>query len=464
MMKNLFLLLSFLSCGLMAQAQRPSDYFLIPDSKNKITLETNGELNLSLNYVDSTGAIHKADLQKIPFEWKVNGQAINNLQAEDGSLTLLEHNKAIYTAPFLTPAKNPVDISVMLIGLTNKTNRTLHTKVYIKESVYKITMDAAQTLPAAGQDIELHGECKTILRANPDGTYFLEPLDNTRNIQIKVMKGIVADKEGSSQILTAPFSYTIPFLFSIDKMNKANPVGNGTMFLYYTGPAKGQVVWKIQGDDKVVMKTQDLDKGVIVYDPSAGPPIPFGISNTSGNADIAMGSATELNLISSINRMNIGKTIDNTRQNIVNSDEMLDFAKRIQAHQNDPGYFQTKQGKADMEKLMSLRKQVGENITNTSSQSKEMNAGINNRYDNDPNYAGSHKMLSDAGKVQMAGLGDKALFNAPAVAQVTPGSALLRIESKFNPKAQQAFAKELKGSVDAVGQTTVFNIKIIKIQ
>ena len=446
----------------MALAQNPSDYFLIPDSKIKITLETNGELNLSLNYADAAGGIHSADLQKMPFQWQVNGRAINNLHPDDGSLTLSARNKAIYTAPFLTPAKNPVDISVTLIGLTSKDTRSIHTKVYIKESVYKITMDAEQTLPVAGQDIELHGESKAILKANPDGTYFLEPLDKTRNMQITVKKGIFAEKDGSSQKLTAPFSYTIPFLFSIDKMNKANPVGNGTMFLYYTGPAKGQVVWKIEGGDKVIIKTQDLDKGLLIFDP--GKAFPMGIPRTSSNSDITMGSTTELNLISSINRMNIKNTMDNTNQNLVNSNEMLDFSKRMQAHKNDPNYFKTKQGKADLQKLMSLRKQVGENITNTSSQTKKINADINQRYDNSPNYAGSQKMRSDAGKVELGATGDKALFKAPPLAQVTPGSALLRIEDKFNPKAQQAFSKEIKGSVDAAGQTTVFRIKIIKIQ
>ncbi|MBK8711891.1 MAG: hypothetical protein IPL97_08475 [Niastella sp.] len=45
------------------------------------------------------------------------------------------------------------------------------------------------------------------------------------------------------------------------------------------------------------------------------------------------------------------------------------------------------------------------------------------------------------------------------MAQVTPGSVLLRIEGKFDPKTLQSFSEELKGTVNAAGQTTIFRVK-----
>lgn len=100
-----------------------------------------------------------------------------------------------------------------MYGLENSGNRTIQDEIYIKKPEFEIMMEAEQTIATAGQDSKLVGKCKAILEVTADGTYFLEPEDKTRNMQMQEEKGIVADANGSSQILTAPFTYFIPFLF-----------------------------------------------------------------------------------------------------------------------------------------------------------------------------------------------------------------------------------------------------------
>lgn len=458
-MKKLLILFCTVLCFISyhSKAQKIADYFLTPSPKT--TIDAGGALNLSLLYIDSVKGPQKADIQKIPFEWKVNGRSITNLKPEDGSLTLTGNSKAVYTAPFLAPLKNPVDVSVMLTGLT--TNKTIHCKVYIRESKYRVTMDAEQTLPMVGQDIKLHGECSAILKAAADGSYFLEPIDTTRNMHITVEKGYLSNKDGSSQKLVSPLSYTVPFLFTIDKLSTSHPVGNGTMHLYYTGPAKGKVIWRITSDDKTVMETIDLDHKVTVYDPP-GKAIPI---KGLGNTDIVLGSFTKLNLVAGANRMDPGRAMGNTYQNMTNTDEMKVMADRLQAHENDPAYFRTKQGQEDLQKIMTLRGKVGGNISNMDDETKSMNRKIDNNYTNKPNYAGSKKMRSDITNVNKYEKASKIINNGDPMAQVTPGAALLRIEGNFNPKASEAFYRELKGSSLGGGeQTSVFKITIVKLK
>ena len=115
-----------------------------------------------------------------------------------------------------------------------------------------------------------------------------------------------------------------------------------------------------QGNGHTVVQTIDIDNGTLVYTPGTSTQI-----GAPGNADknaIAMSTVTQLNLIASVNRMDIGKTIDNTNRNISGSQDMMALAKRMQTHENAPDYFKTKQGKADLQKLMALRQKVGGNI------------------------------------------------------------------------------------------------------
>ena len=466
-MKKIVSILILLCLGTFAQAQDNDGFYLLPKNAK---LYPNKSITIGLHYASIThndlgGAISGSALSPYVVQWTVNGKKMNALSPGDGKITPasgFDLSTVTYTAPAVAPAKNPVAIAVQ-VKTKDHTTLWLVCNVKIVEAQYKITMDAEQTLPIAGQDIKLHGECFANLKATVDGTYFLEPLDKTRNMQIKVEKGVFAEKDGSSQKLTAPFSYTIPFLFTIGKMDKAHPTGDATMNLYYTSPQSGQVIWKIQGNGHTVVQTIDIDNGTLAYTPGTSTQI-----GAPGNADknaIAMSTVTQLNLIASVNRMDIGKTIDNTNRNISGSQDMMALAKRMQTHENAPDYFKTKQGKADLQKLMALRQKVGGNISNTSDATKKIDEKIDEKYANNPNYINSKEFHNDRRKEKSNMEEDIVEHNNQSrLAQVTPESALLRIEGKFNSESSQAFYQETKESTPGGEQATTFKIKIVKVQ
>lgn len=465
-MKKWCLILILLCLRIITHAQDNEGYYLSPNLPS--TIDPNQSVAIHLLYTpmaknDPINAESGAALSTFIVQWTVNGKKINELNPADGKVKAahgFDLSTITYTAPEVTPAKNPVAIAVQ-VKTKDHSLLWLVYNVKIVEAQYKITLDAEQTLPMAGQDIKLHGECFANLKATANGTYFLEPIDKTRNIQVTVEKGILAEKDGGYEKLIAPFSYTFPFLFEIDKMDKNHPISNGTMNLYYTSPQSGKVVWDLDGQ---AIQTIDIDKGTLYLDP----PGMLQQLGTAGNPTlnaISMSAVTQLNLIASYNRTNINNTMDNVDRNTDNSGDMMVFAKRMQAHENDPNYFKTKQGRADMQKLMALRKKVGGNISGTSALTQKLNNSIDKNYANDPNYAGSKKMYSDAGKLKASEIAHNLTHNETSMAQVAPGNALLRIEGKFNPKSQQAFYQEIKGaSLGGGEQQTVFKIKVVKIQ
>lgn len=437
-------------------AQVANDFFLNTGSQR--TLNPGGKLDIYVEFIDTSEVPHEASPTEID-GWAVNGKS--SLDATDGKLDPdLTLTHATYTAPEIAPANNPVAITVKVKPYGSKSVVILYCNVTVRKAAYRITMDAEQTVSDAGQDIKLHGECFANLKALPDGNYFLEPVDKTRNMQVTVEKGILAEKDGGSGKLIAPFSYSFPFLFGIDKMNQSNPTGHGTVYLYYTSPQKGKVIWKMQNGDGVLTETVDIDQGSMTYAP--GTTTQVGKPGNDVMNAIALSATTNLNLLNYLVAADQGKlAIQNANQNISNAQDKMDFAKQLQAHLNDPNYFKTQQGQADLQKAMSMQEQMGGNIGNISDQTKQIDAEITNKTMNDQGYAGSKQFNHDLGKEELSKIGDEGITGNAAMAQVVPGSAAVRIEGNFNPKSTDAFSESMDKTTGDVHTTIKINVEKI---
>jgi len=468
-MKRIYFILMLLCLSISTIGQDRKGFYLFP--KESESLKPEQVMTIGLRYApisekDSLKAVSGIELSPYVIRWTVNGKNMNELSPADGSLTFVHSfdlSSMTYKAPSVAPIKNPVAIAVQVKTKDNST-MWLVRNVNIEVAQYKITLDAEQTLPLVGQDIKLHGQCYANLPAAVDGTYFLEPLDKTRNMQIKVEKAVSVEKDGASKKLMAPMTYTIPFLFTINKLDKGHSEGNATMNLYYTSPQKGQVIWKIQGEGHTIIRTVDIDKGTLTYSP--GNTVQLNVSGNNGQNSIAIGAATELELIAGIRRMDIAATIANANRNIAGAEDMKDMAERMQAHEKDPGYFKTKQGKADLQKLMALRQKIGGNMSNTSAQTKNINAKINSQYASNPDYINSDAFKKDREEA-IDSRGEDAFRSQgkATIAQVTPEGALLRIEGKFNASSSQPFNQHANGASIGGGEQTIsFKVKVNKLK
>ena len=306
-----------------------------------------------------------------------------------------------------------------------------------EDDLYKISMDAENTVAAAGKDIKLHGECIAALKALPDGTYMLEPTDKSRNMNITVEKGYAANTPEGSVKLIAPFQYTIPFLFTVGKMDKSFSEAHAIVYLNTTSPQSGQVSWSYPKGNTVI----DIDKGTLTTVGGTTAQIP----QAAGNP-YAMSGATGLDILGLL-MTDRNLAMQNINQNTANAQEKMAWAKRLQAHMNDPAYFKTAQGKADLQQMQSSYQQIGGNIANSSTATKNRDADIANKIKNDPAYAGSAQFQSDIGKLQLSRIGDEDITQKKAMAEVAPGFGTVRIEGTFEPKSMEAFTGNLESTV-----------------
>jgi len=324
------------------------------------------------------------------------------------------------------------------------------------EDLYEVSMDAEYTIAEAGRDIKLHGESITSLKLLADGTYMLEPIDKTRNMTITVEKGEAVDANGATGELTTPLQYTIPFLFNIGKIDKALSSAHAIAYLNTTSPQKGTVTWVYTADGKTVTNIIDIDKGTITYIPGNTVQIP----GAAGSL-YALDNVTNLNLLTNL-MIDKSFATKNINQNISNAEDQMAFAKRMQAHTNDPNYFKTAQGKKDMQQMQLLQQQVGGNVVNKSSTTKDINAEIAQKIKNDPNYAGSAQFHRDMGKLQLSSIADKDLYQKSAMAEVSPGTAMVRIEGDFDANSSEAFNESVEKSIGPM--TTSVKITVEKIE
>lgn len=332
-------------------------------------------------------------------------------------------------------------------------------KITVDEDfLYKITMDAENTLAETGEDIKLHGECTAALKALDDGTFMLEPVDKTRNMKVTVVQNKIVNAGGAVGQIVAPQQYVFPFLFSIGKMDKDLGSGDATVYLNTTAPQTGMVKSEITAEGKTVTTIVDIDKGFITT-------IAAGHTGTyqlpTGGTMYAMDAVTHLNLLSGF-ASDINTTIQNTNQNIANAQQKIAWAKRMQAHQNDPAYYKTAQGKKDMQQMQALQQQLGSNVKNEGSNTAAIRLAMTKKMEKDPNYAGSAQFYQDKGKLEMNSDADKTLGGGkPAMAEVAPGTARIRINGTFDAKSDEAFSESKENNTGPIYAT--IKIKVEKI-
>jgi hypothetical protein len=327
-----------------------------------------------------------------------------------------------------------------------------------EDFLYKITMDAENTLAETGEDIKLLGECTASLKTLDDGTFMLEPVDKTRNMKVTVEQNKIVNAGGAVGQIVIPQQYVFPFLFSIGKMDKDLGSGEATVYLNTTAPQTGTVKSEIMADGKTVTTIVDIDKGSITT-------IAAGHTGTyqlpTGGMMYAMDAVTHLNLLSGF-ASNINTTMQNTNRNIASAQQKMEWAKRMQAHQNDPAYFKTAQGKKDMEQMQALQQQLGGNIKNEGSNTTAIRQAMTKKMEKDPNYAGSAQFYQDRAKLRMNSDADKTLGGGKhAMAEVAPGTARLRIEGTFDTTSDEAFSESMENNTGPMN--TTIKIKVEKI-
>lgn len=435
-------------------AQDDGGFILYPG--HQATLAPGGKISLSVQYIKTNGTPLNVTSDEI-VSWNINGHALNALAPTDGDLSPdLTLTKAVYTAPVVVSEKDPVAVSVTLKSKSGKGVMILVCNVTVLKVKYKITMDAENTLAASGEDIKLHGECVATLKALSDGTYMLEPVDKTRNMNVTVEQNKLVNANGATGQIVSPQKYIFPFLFSIGAINKATLSGNATVYLNTTAPQTGTVKTEITADDKTVTTIADIDKGTIT---TIAPD--FTSTYTLPNTGLyAMDGITHLNLVSEL-ASDMRRTMQNTGENIANAQEQMAWAKRLQAHEHDPAYFKTAQGKKDLQQMQALQQQVGDNIKNASSATKNMEADIARKSKTQPGYAGSKQMQADISRTQLSADFDKTIYQKDAMAEVAPGTARVRIEGTFNAKSAEAFSGSLENATGPVN--TTIKIKVEKM-
>lgn len=397
-----------------------------------------------------------SDITSVVNYWLINGHDTNHLLPGDGSVLFgnsAENAKThlTYTAPTSIPSKNPVVIAVRL-NTKDNSEVFLVANVTIIKADYKISMTAEETGPE-GIHYKLTGESFTNLNPLSDGTFMLAPGDGSRDMYITVQDATAAETGDASAKLLSPKQFTIPFLFTIGNMGKTNSdPADGIFYLYTTSPKSGQVIWKYTGDDKTIKSVIDLDKGIISY---AGHPTPIpGFSPDSYTDGI-----TNLDLMKYISVVDV---MSNVARNADSAGKQMEMAEKMQAHMNDPAYFQTPEGKKVLQEFLSMQQQVGSNIDYSGQYTKNQMAAMAEKARDSSGYAGSKELDKDWTLLLGEKIHDKFRYEKSPMAQVTPGAARARIEDTFNPNSSTAFKGSLEGSQGPVNVT--FKVTVEKIR
>jgi hypothetical protein len=386
-----------LLCSLFAQAllagysQDASSYTMFPGAS--ATVFTGGKLKLFFQYFATNGAPIKGTSDGTMANWTINGNPAAQADPAEGTLKITDDFLAAtveYTAPDKVPPRNPVAIAVTLHPKAgSKSNVTLICNVSVVAG-YKVTAEMELTGPD-GIHIILSGESITQLKPLADGTNMLEPVDKKSDMNVTVKEFSMA--KGMS--LVGPWQYKIPIFISIGKIN-----GNGT------------------SSAKMVIQR-------------------FGTDQTE--TYMANGHTLQAHMIHPLffNAF-IKDEIQTQQTNLTDEQDEEAWAKRMQAHQGDPAYFKTTQGKADVERMQKLQQELGGNISNQDPKSKQLAAQIAQKAQQDPNYIGSAQYQQDLGKMQMLKASNEGLGeNAPTAN--TPLMGVLNIDGSFNVSGNTVF-------------------------
>lgn len=383
-MKRFALLVILVQSFHLGKSQDASNYTMFP--AKGATVFTGGKVQISFQYIGTNGALVKGTSDASMGNWTIDGKIRDQQDPAEGSLRITDGLKATtveYTAPDKVPPRNPVAIAVSFHpSADSKSLVTLICNVTVI-SGYKVTADMELTGPD-GIHIVLSGECIARLKPLADGTNMLEPVDGKSDMIVTVKKFSMA--KGFS--LVGPWQYTIPIFISIGKIN-ANE------------PSHARFVIQRFGTDQ--------------------------IETYSAN-----GHTLQEHMIHPLffNAF-IKDEIQTQKNNIADAEDQKAWAERMQAHRNDPAYFKTPQGQADVKRMQKLQQELGGNISDPNPQAQQVAQQIAQKAKQDPGYIGSAQYQRDLGKEEMLNQANKDEDGKMPMAK-TPLSGALNVEGSFN--------------------------------
>jgi hypothetical protein len=122
--------------------------------------------------------------------------------------------------------------------------------------------------------------------------------------------------------------------------------------------------------------------------------------------------------------------IQTLRNNVADANDQKAWAERMQAHKNDPAYFKTAQGQADVQRMQKLQQELGGNISNPNGQAQQLAQQIAQKAQQDPNYAGSAQYQKDLGREEMLNQAYKDEGGKAPMAK-TPLTGTINMEGSF---------------------------------
>jgi hypothetical protein len=326
--------------------------------------------------------------------WNINGHDLMHLQSDDGNFKFnsLEMRSGVYTAPAAAPKKNPVMVTVKF-HLNNFSGETvmviLQCAVTIADA-YKVEGDIDMNASLTGMNIRMHIDDQVRYTVLNNGTAMLEPVNGKGTLHVKIVNGIMVQKDGALGKYTAPMEYDIPVLISID-----HPGSQGSPATIYL------TTFSSPSNDE----TYEISSG------SAATPF-------------------KENFINSVLKVIFMKDAKSAaHENQQNARDNIAWAERMQALRNKPQSQWTEQDKKDYAQLQALQQKMG------AYQSSFSNIPV----DNQGSTVGNNN-----GKLTQQGA-QNARNQVPASAMGN-GMGTMNFPCTFNPQASTVLELNKEGS------------------
>ncbi|MDH7463122.1 hypothetical protein QEG73_17630 [Chitinophagaceae bacterium 26-R-25] len=336
---KLIIMVAAMFGALATSAQTAADFTLVPAAA--ITLSPGQKITMAIEWVDGNGKMHTELNDPNPL-WRINGHEVRDLQSDDGNFTFksLEMRSGVYTAPVAAPKKNPVMVTVEF----HPSNVPGETAIVILQCVvtiadaYKVEGDIDMNASLTGMDIRMHIEDHVRYTVLNNGTAMLEPVNGRGTLHVKIVNGIMVQKDGALGKYTAPMEYDIPVLISID-----DPGG-------------------------------DRSSSATVYVTT------FSSPTNDETYEISSGSAAtpfKENFINSVLKVIFMKDAGTAaHENQQNARDNMAWAERMQALRNKPQSEWTEQDKKDYAQMQALKQKLG---SSTNSQNPFSNIPIDDK-------------------------------------------------------------------------------------
>lgn len=289
----------------------------IPD---KLTLKIQEKTKVKIKLFDCPDQ-KPADSQKIKV--KLTNDDVGSLDKTEVETNSSGEAEVIFTAKKNGYTRVVPDLTFTDIWQKSGKNATScsdQQDITVADAEYKVKMQAEITGPG-GIHYKLEGETTASLISFADSTFGLRPTDGTKNMQIKVDAAGVDGK----MTLQTPKNYNIPFVINVGNVGKL-----------LNKPAKAKI-------------------SIEAFSPTA--------NNGVTLPEVYQTQAYPLTLTGNINQMFsacfMKNTVATVQENGTKARQDMEFIQRVRANENNPAYFQSAQGKADMQALQKLSQENG---------------------------------------------------------------------------------------------------------